>query len=38
MALSEDGDLVALMTGGDPIGARIAVTSTKDGTNRATLG
>jgi hypothetical protein len=29
---------VALMTGGDPIGARIAVKSTEDGINRATLG
>jgi acetyl-CoA C-acetyltransferase len=38
MALSEDEDLVALMTGGDPIGARIAVKSTEDGINRATLG
>src|SRR5882757_8802539 len=38
MALSEDEDLVALLTGGDPIGARIAVKSTEDGINRATLG
>ncbi len=38
MALTEDEDLVALMTGGDPIGARIAVKSTEDGINRATLG
>jgi acetyl-CoA C-acetyltransferase len=37
MALSEDEDLVALMTGGDPIGARIAVKSTEDGINRATF-
>ena len=38
MALSEDEDLVALMTGGDPIGAHIAVKSTEGGINRATLG
>jgi acetyl-CoA C-acetyltransferase len=38
MALSDDEDLVALMTGGDPIGAPIAVKSTDDGINRATLG
>jgi acetyl-CoA C-acetyltransferase len=37
MALSEDEDLVALLTGGDPIGAHIAVKSTEDGINRATL-
>ena len=37
MALSADEDLVALMTGGDPLGARIAVKSTEDGINRATL-
>jgi len=37
MALSEDEDLVALMTHGDPIGARIAVKSTEDRINRATL-
>ncbi len=37
MALSEDVELVALMTGGDPLGAAISVTS--DGKiNRATLG
>ena len=37
MALCEDEDLVALMTGGDPIGAQIAVKSTEDGVNRATF-
>lgn len=37
MALTEDDDLVALMTGGDPLGAAITVTSTEDGVNRATL-
>jgi acetyl-CoA C-acetyltransferase len=37
MALSEDEDLVALMTDGDPIDTRIAVKSTDDGINRATL-
>jgi acetyl-CoA C-acetyltransferase len=38
MALTEDEDLVALMCDGDPLGARIAVKSTDDGTNLATLG
>ncbi|MDT5064898.1 MAG: acetyl-CoA C-acetyltransferase [Mycobacterium sp.] len=38
MALSDDEELVALMTGGDPIGAHITVKSTDDGINRATLG
>lgn len=37
MALTEDDDLVALMTGGDPLCAAITVTSTEDGVNRATL-
>jgi acetyl-CoA C-acetyltransferase len=37
MALSEDEDLVALMCDGDPLGARIAVKSTDDGVNRASL-
>ncbi|KAA0096852.1 acetyl-CoA acetyltransferase [Mycolicibacterium sp. P1-18] len=37
MALSDDDDLVALMTGGDPLGAAITVTSNEDGVNRATL-
>ncbi len=37
IALTEDDDLVALMCNGDPLGARIAVTSTEDGTNLATL-
>jgi acetyl-CoA C-acetyltransferase len=38
MALTEDEDLVALMSDGDPLGARITVKSTDDGVNRATLG
>ena len=29
--------LVALMTAGDPLGAAIAVKSTEDGVNRATV-
>jgi acetyl-CoA C-acetyltransferase len=37
MALSEDTDLVALMTDGDPLGARIVVKSTEEGINRASL-
>jgi acetyl-CoA C-acetyltransferase len=37
MALTEDDDLVALMCDGDPLGARIAVKSTEDGKNLATL-
>ena len=37
MAITEDDDLVALMSDGDPIGARIAVKSTDDGINCATL-
>ncbi|MEU0494726.1 acetyl-CoA acetyltransferase [Mycobacterium sp. NPDC006124] len=37
MALTEDDDLVALMTGGDPLGAAIVVKATEDGVNRATL-
>ena len=37
MALTEDEDLVALMTGGDPLGAAIAVKATEGGVNRATL-
>ncbi len=37
MALTEDEDLVALMSDGDPLGARITVKSTDDGVNRATL-
>jgi acetyl-CoA C-acetyltransferase len=37
MAITEDDDLVALMSDGDPLGARIAVKSTEDGTNRALL-
>jgi acetyl-CoA C-acetyltransferase len=35
MALTEDPDLVALMCDGDPLGARIAVTSSDDGVNLA---
>ena len=37
MAVTTDEDLVALMSDGDPLGARIEVKSTDDGTNRATL-
>jgi acetyl-CoA C-acetyltransferase len=37
MALATDVDLVALMTDGDPLGARIVVKSTEDGVNWATL-
>lgn len=37
MAITTDEDLVALMTGGDPLGAKIAVTSGEDGINRARL-
>jgi acetyl-CoA C-acetyltransferase len=37
MALTEDDDLVTLMCDGDPLGARIAVKATDDGTNLATL-
>lgn len=37
MALSTDDDLVALMSDGDPLGARIDVKSTADGINVATL-
>ena len=37
MALSEDEDLVAVMTDRDPLGAAIAVKSTEDGINLATL-
>ena len=37
LAMTEDDDLVALMTDGDPLGARIAVKSTEQGTNVATL-
>jgi acetyl-CoA C-acetyltransferase len=36
MALTEDEDLVALMTDGDPLGAPINVAATEDGINRAT--
>ena len=38
MALTEDEDLVALMTDGDPLGAGITVKSTDEGINRAALG
>ena len=37
MAITEDEDLVALMTGGDPLGAGISVTAGEDGINRAVL-
>jgi acetyl-CoA C-acetyltransferase len=37
VAVTTDEDLVALMSDGDPMGARIEVKSTDDGTNRATL-
>jgi acetyl-CoA C-acetyltransferase len=37
MAITTDEDLVALMSDGDPLGARIAVKSTENGTNLATL-
>jgi acetyl-CoA C-acetyltransferase len=37
MAVSDDEDLVALMSEGDPLGARIAVKSTDDGTNHARM-
>lgn len=37
MALSTDEALVALMSDGDPLGARIEVKSTEDGINLATL-
>jgi acetyl-CoA C-acetyltransferase len=36
MATTEDRDLVALMSGGDPLGAKIVVTATDNG-NRAVL-
>jgi acetyl-CoA C-acetyltransferase len=37
MAITEDDELVALMSDGDPLGARIVVTSSDDGTNLAVL-
>jgi acetyl-CoA C-acetyltransferase len=37
MALTEDDDLVALMTDGDPLGARITVKSTDEDINQASL-
>lgn len=37
MTITEDDDLVALMCDRDPLGARIAVTSSEDGVNLATL-
>ncbi|WP_319453786.1 MULTISPECIES: acetyl-CoA acetyltransferase [unclassified Mycobacterium] len=37
MAITDDEELVALMSDSDPLGTRIAVTSTDDGTNRASL-
>jgi acetyl-CoA C-acetyltransferase len=38
MALTADEDLVALMTDGDPLGARITVKSTGQDINQASLG
>jgi acetyl-CoA C-acetyltransferase len=38
MALTEDEGLVALMTDGDPLGAKITVKSTDEGINQASLG
>src|ERR1700734_2301714 len=38
MALTADEDLVALMTDGDPLGARIIVKSTTEKINQASLG
>lgn len=38
MALTEDEDFVALMAEGDPLGVKIAVSSSADGINRAELG
>jgi acetyl-CoA C-acetyltransferase len=35
LAITEDDELVALMSDGDPLGARITVKSTDDGINRA---
>ena len=37
MAITEDEELVALMSDSDPLGTQIAVKSTEDGTNRASL-
>jgi acetyl-CoA C-acetyltransferase len=37
LAMTTDDALLALMTDGDPLGARISVKSTEDGTNLATL-
>ena len=37
MAITEDDDLVALMSDGDPLGAHIVVKSTDDGINCASL-
>ena len=37
MAITDDEEMVALMTDSDPLGTRIAVKSTDDGTNRASL-
>jgi acetyl-CoA C-acetyltransferase len=37
MAITEDEDLVALMSDGDPLGAGISVTAGDDGINRASL-
>ncbi|HXO11750.1 MAG TPA: acetyl-CoA acetyltransferase, partial [Mycobacterium sp.] len=38
MALTEDEELVALMTDGDPLGARITVKSTDEDINQASFG
>lgn len=37
LAITEDEDLVALMSDGDPLGVHIAVKSTENGINRASL-
>ena len=37
MAITEDEDLVALLSDGDPLGAAITVKATENGTNQATL-
>jgi acetyl-CoA C-acetyltransferase len=37
LAVSDDEDLVALMSEGDPLGVRVAVKPTDDGTNRARM-
>ncbi|CAN5482622.1 acetyl-CoA acetyltransferase [soil metagenome] len=37
MAITTDGELLTLMTDGDPLGAKIVVTAGEDGINRAVL-